>query len=114
VLDQIQQVFAQQVKVVDMVEDIITLLDHHLKFQVDQVVQVVEVVDLLLLLLNVHLADQQLNQGNQVYLDHADLETLEQKVIIMVEKWLLVEAVEEHVLLVQYLHLLVLLQYQAQ
>jgi hypothetical protein len=114
VLDQIQQVFAQQVKVVDMVEDILFQVLLHLKLQVDQAVQVVEVVDLLLLLLNVQMEDQQLNQGNQGYLDHADLETLEQKVIIMVEKWLLVEAVEEHVLLVQYFHLLVLLQHQAQ
>ena len=85
-LDQIQQVFAQQVKVVDMVEDILFQVLLHLKLQVDQAVQVVEVVDLLLLLLNVQLADQQLNQVNQVYQDHVDQEVLEQKVITMVGK----------------------------
>ena len=86
-LDQIQQVFAQQVKVVVMVENIIIQLDHLLKLQVDQEVQVVEAVDLHQeQLLEKQLADQQLNQGNQVYLDHADLEMLEQKGITMVEK----------------------------
>ena len=86
-LDQIQQVFAQQVEVVDMVEDIITLLDHHLKLQVDQAVQVVEVVDLHQeQLLEKQREDQQLNQVNQVYQDHVDQEMLEQKVITMVEK----------------------------
>jgi hypothetical protein len=83
----IHQVFLQQVKVVDMVEDIFLQVLLHLKLQVDQVVQVVEVVDLHQeQLLEKQLEDQQLNQVNQVYQDHVDQEMLEHQDITMVEK----------------------------
>jgi hypothetical protein len=83
----IHQVFVQQVKVVDMVEDIFLQVLLHLKLQVDQVVQVVEVVDLHQeQLLEKQLEDQQLNQVNQVYQDHVDQEMLEHQDITMVEK----------------------------
>jgi hypothetical protein len=83
----IHQVFVQQVKVVDMVEDIFLQVLLHLKLQVDQVVQVVEVVDLHQEQLpEKQLEDQQLNQVNQVYQDHVDQEMLEHQDITMVEK----------------------------